>query len=106
MRGLYFKKKEIDRSGDRAPVDLLEKIRGLVIELKAKRNRIESQKLQYASKFEKKKYNIVAATLNSSSAAGLGASLFKIKGVDEEMKELAKRIEKVENLKVGSKLTG
>lgn len=100
MRGLYFKKKDIDRAGDRPPVDLLEKIRGLVGELKAKRNRIESQKLQYASKFEKKKYNLDMNALNSTSAAGLGASLFKIKGIDEEMKDLSKRIERVENLKV------
>ena len=100
MQGLYFKKKDLDGSGQRPPLDLLDKLRTLIMELKAKRNRIESQKLQYSSKFERKRNNVDQTFLNQSSAAGLGASLFKVKGIDREMDELAKRIDKVENLKV------
>lgn len=104
MQGLYFKKKDIDGKGQRPPLDLLDKLRSLVVELKAKRNRIESQKLQYSSKFERKRNNFDQTFLNQSSAAGLGASLFKVKGIDREMDDLARRIEKVENLKVGFKI--
>lgn len=104
MQGLYFKKKEMDGSGQQPPIDLLDKIREMIVELKSKRNRIESQKLQYSSKFERKRHNLDQTYLNQSAAAGLGASLFKVKGIDLEMTELSRRIERVDNLKVVSGL--
>lgn len=103
MQGLYFKKKDMDGTGQQPPIDLLDKISNLIVDLKAKRNRIESQKFQYSSKFERKRNNLDQTLLNQSSVAGLSTSLFKVKGIGREMDELSKRMERVENLKVDSR---
>lgn len=99
MQGLYIKKKEIDARGDRPPIDLLEKVKSLIGDLKAKKNRIENQKIQFATKFEKKRANLGDAALNSSSLAGLSSSIFKIKGIDKEVADLSMRMNKVEDMK-------
>lgn len=103
MQGLYIKKKEIDARGDRPPIDLLEKVKSLIGDLKAKKNRIENQKIQFATKFEKKRANLGDAALNSSSLAGLSSSIFKIKGIDKEVADLSMRMNKVEDMKATSR---
>ena len=42
VQGLYIKKKDMDAWGQRCPIDLIDKIKSLVTDLWAKKNRIES----------------------------------------------------------------
>ena len=105
MQGLYIKKKEIDARGERPPIDLLEKVKSLIGDLRAKKNRIENQKVQFATKFEKKRANLSDGALNNSSLAGLSASIFKVKGIDREVADLSMRMNKVEDMKASSLLT-
>ena len=100
MKGIYFKKKEMDSQGNRSPIDLLQKLKSMVMELRLKKNRIENQKVQFATKFEKKRNNINDSTVNGSSLAGLTSSIFKVKGLDREINDLSMRMNKVEDMKV------
>jgi len=99
MQGLYLKKKDMDAKGQRPPVDLLDRIKSLIGDLKAKKNRIESQKVQFVSKFEKKKFGTGESMLNASTAAGLSLDGPMLKGVEKEMQELSIRMNRLDDMK-------
>jgi hypothetical protein len=109
IRTLYLRKKDFDSKSQKPPLDLVDRIRSDLKSVQDKKNRIDTQKITFSSKFEKAKYGVSASSGNPFDAsrsivAPLSGNMMRASGIKDQMDNLTTRIAKLEDLKNNQRL--
>lgn len=104
LRVLYFRKKDLDAKGQKPPLDLVDRIRSDLKTIQDKKNRIDTQKITFSSKFEKTKYGGTGVPSNpmdiaKGMVAPLSGNMLRASGIKDQVDNLTTRIAKLEDLK-------
>lgn len=104
LRVLYLRKKDIDSKGQKPPLDLVDRIRSDLQKIQDKKNRIDTQKITFSTKFEKTKYGGTGGMGNpfevsKGMVAPLSGNMLRAAGIKDQVDNLTSRIANLQEMK-------